>query len=200
MNQGQRVGILIDVQNLFYSARSIMGGKVEYSKLLSGLVGDRILARAIAYVVHRPDIDQTSFYDALVRLGYELRIKEAKNRTDSEGNIVPVKGSYEVMFTLDAMNMAQKVDTVIIASGDGNYTPLITHLKDHGCRVEVASFDGSTNNELIKAADKFVPIKKEWTFSLEKKEGQVLTTPASEEEDEPQPISNSSGLGIFGNK
>lgn len=198
MNTNQRVGVLVDVQNLFYSARSIMNAKVEYNKLLAGLVGDRTLVRAIAYVVHRPDIDQTPFYDALVRMGYELRIKEAKNRTNSEGNVIPVKGSYEVMFTLDAMNLANKVDTIIIVSGDGNYLPLVAHIKDRGCRVEIASFEGSTNGELLKVADRFIPVRREWTFSSDKKE--TVVTDPEVEEDEQQPVSNDSGLGIFGEK
>lgn len=167
---GQRVALLVDVQNVFYSARSTFNGKLDYNRLRDRLVGDRCLIRAIAYVVQRPDVNQDSFYEALTRSGFENKVREAKNRTDNKGALTPVKGSVEVMLTVDAMALAKKVDTIILVSGDGNYAPLVQALSFGGCRVEIVGFEGSTSGDLVRTADQFIPIPKEWTFEMKEKQ------------------------------
>src|SRR5208283_1445933 len=165
----QRLGIFIDVQNMFYSAKLLHQSKVDYGRLLREIVGTRHLVRAVAYIVQKPDVNQAGFHEALSRFGYELKIKELKIRPDPEGRSgTTAKGSWEVGMSIDAVMMAPKLDTVTLVTGDGDYVPLIECLKAHGCRVEVVSFERSTAGELIKAADQYIPIQESWIFKEKK--------------------------------
>src|SRR5258708_12243550 len=76
----QRLGIFVDVQNMFYSAKLLHQSKVDYGRLLREITGTRHLIRAIAYIVQKPDVNQAGFHEALSRFGYELKIKELKIR------------------------------------------------------------------------------------------------------------------------
>jgi uncharacterized LabA/DUF88 family protein len=192
----QRVAIFVDVQNMFYSAKNIFGAKVNYKTLLDELVNGRELVRAVAFVIQRPDISQEGFIEALERIGYEVQIKEVRNRLDAEGKSKPVKGSYDLDLGLAAIQIAQKVDVIVLVSGEGTYAPLAMHLRTHGCKVEVAGFEGCTSNNLIDSADDYIPIEKEWT--LEASEKPVIAASAiaagmetenmENDEEETQPI------------
>lgn len=153
----QRVGVFVDVQNLFYSARALHHGKINFKKLLESIVGGRQLTRAIAYIVQKPDSDQTGFIDALKRLGYEIKSKELRIRLDGTA-----KGDWDMGIAIDALAIASKLDVVILASGDGDFVPLVEMLKAQGCKVEVVSFEKSTNVELTKAATEYIAIEKSW--------------------------------------
>lgn len=175
----QRIGIFIDVQNMFYSAKLLHQSKVDYGRLLREITGTRQLVRALAYIVQKPDVNQSGFHEALSRFGYELKIKELKIRPDPDGRGGTVaKGSWDVGMTIDALMMAPKLDTVVLVTGDGDYVPLIDTLKCHGCRVEVVSFERSTAGELIKAADQYIPIQESWIFKEKKFEQQPAAAPA----------------------
>ncbi|HOX40109.1 MAG TPA: NYN domain-containing protein [Candidatus Brocadiia bacterium] len=152
-NNGQRVAIFIDVQNMFYSAKTLHQSKIDYSKLLETIVSGRQLVRAIAYIVQKPDVDQTSFLDALDRLGYEIKAKELRIRPDGTS-----KGDWGMEIAIDALTLAPKVDTTVLVTGDGDFVPLVYALRAQGCRMEVVSFDRSTSTDLIRAADRFIPI------------------------------------------
>jgi uncharacterized LabA/DUF88 family protein len=191
----ERVAILVDVQNLFYSAKALLQSKVDYGKLLEGLSNGRNTVRAIAYLVQRPDVTQTNFVEALGRFGYDLRIKEVRSRTDEGGKVIPDKGNYDVLMTLDAVEIASKVDVITIVSGNGNLAPLARYLKMRGCRVEVSAFEDAISSELIKSADCFIPISDEWTFidtkaKAEPQPNQESEAPVHSEFDERQPDSN----------
>lgn len=156
-HKSQRVGVFVDVQNLFYSARALHQGKMNFKKLLESIVGGRQLSRAIAYIVQKPDIDQSAFIDALKRLGYEIKSKELRIRFDGTA-----KGDWDMGIAIDALAMASKLDVVILVSGDGDFVPLVEMLKAQGCKVEVVSFEKSTSAELIKAATEYTAIEKSW--------------------------------------
>jgi len=164
----QRLGVFVDVQNMFYSAKLLHQSKIDYGRLLKEIVGSRQLVRALAYIVRKADVDQSSFHEALRRHGYELKIKELKVRADADGQTSVAKASWQVAIAVDAIMLAPKLDTVALVTGDGDHVPLVECLKLHGCRVEVFSFDRSTSGELIKAADEYVPIQPEWMFKEEK--------------------------------
>jgi uncharacterized LabA/DUF88 family protein len=183
----QRLGIFIDVQNMFYSAKLLHQSKVDYGRLLREITGTRHLIRAIAYIVHKPDVNQAGFHEALSRFGYELKIKELKIRADPEGrSTATAKGSWEIGMTIDALMMAPKLDTITLITGDGDYVPLVEALKNHGCRVEVVSFERSTAGELIKAADQYIPIQDSWIFKEKKFEAMAA------------PVSSVPGVSISG--
>lgn len=161
---GQRIGVFVDVTNMFYTSKLQHGAKLNYGRLLSGLVGSRTLIRALAYILQKTDIDQSAFHKALHDFGYELRVKEVKVRVDVEGQPSVAKASCSVDLTLDAIALSARLDTVILITGDGSYIPLVEHLKARGIRVEICGFGGNTAADLVKAADFFIPIRDEWMF------------------------------------
>lgn len=161
--QHQRIGIFVDVQNLFYSAKMFHKSKMNFRKLLEEIVGGRQLVRAIAYVVHKQGVDHSAFVDALTRLGYEIKSKELRERPDGTA-----KGDWDMGIAIDTIAMASKVDTIVLVSGDGDFVPLVEMLKARGCRVEVVSFVKSTAKELIQAATEYKAIEESLLF-FEKK-------------------------------
>jgi uncharacterized LabA/DUF88 family protein len=148
---------------MFYSARTLHQSKVDYSKLLEELVGERRLVRCIAYVVQKPEVDQDAFLEALRRAGYEVKVRELTVRDDGSA-----RGDWDVGITIDAMSMAAKLDTTILVTGDGDFVPLADALKREGCRVEIVSFEQSTSNDLIRACHEFIPITEKVLFKEEK--------------------------------
>jgi len=169
----QRIGIFVDVQNMFYSAKSQYQSKIDYSKLLERICQGRRLIRSIAYVVQKPNVDQSSFLEALKRSGYEVKSKQLVIRDDGSS-----KADWNMGIALDALSLAKKLDTVVLVSGDGDFVPLVHMLNDWGCRTEVVSFQECTSNDLIRACDQFVDIDtsvlfREKKFSGEEEEGET---------------------------
>ena len=162
-NTGQRVAVLVDVQNMFYSARAIHQSKIEYRRLLEQTKQGRQLVRATAYVVQKPDVDQAGFLEALRRSGFEVKRKELAIREDGS-----TKGDWKVEIALDAMALSPKVDCVVLVTGDGDFVPLVAALKANGCWTEVVSFEQSTSNELMRECNAFVQISEEVMFKEEK--------------------------------
>jgi len=161
----QRVALFVDVLNIFYAAKHGRQSKVEYGQLMKKLVAGRELVRAVAYIVRRDDVDQTGFQEALRKFGYEIKVKDLKTYVGKvDGKPSSAKGSWDVGMAVDAVAMAAKLDTVVLVTGDGDFAPLVESLKHIGCRVEVAGFEGSTAQDLIKAADLYIPITEECTF------------------------------------
>lgn len=150
----QRIGIFVDVQNIFYSAKNIFHSKVNFKKLMDMIVGERNMIRAIAYIVLHGDIDQGGFLEVLTRMGYEIKTKELKIRPDGTA-----KGDWDMGIAIDSIAIADKVDTIVLVSGDGDFAPLVEMLKARGCRVEIVAFERSAARELIEAASIFIPIE-----------------------------------------
>jgi len=166
--RGQRVGIFVDVQNMFYSAKHLYQGKLNYRKLLDELTAGRQLVRAIAYLVTKPEVDQSGFVDALTRLGYEIKIKYLKIKHDGTA-----KGDWAMELSLDVMSIAPKLDTVILVTGDGDYVPLVQRLNTLGCRTEVAAFPSNAATELRNVAHAFVGIDDTMIFKEKKFETEM---------------------------
>ena len=160
----QRIAILVDMQNVFYSAKNIFHSKINFKKLMDTIVGQRELIRAIAYIVQRPEINQTGFMDLLTKLGYELKSKALRIRADGTA-----KGDWDMGIAIDSIAISEKVDTVVLVSGDGDFVPLVEMLKACGCRVEVVAFTNSTSKDLIEAASFFLPIEEPLLFKETKK-------------------------------
>ena len=113
------------------------------------------MIRAIAYVVQTKEIDQSGFLEMLERNGYEVRSKDLKVRADGSS-----KGDWDMGIAVDAISLADRLDVIVLVSGDGDYVDLVNMLKSRGVRVEVNSFQKSTAEELIKAATEYYPIEK----------------------------------------
>ncbi|HVF09689.1 MAG TPA: NYN domain-containing protein [Abditibacteriaceae bacterium] len=146
----QRVGIFIDVQNMFYAAKHLYNSKLNFARLMDYIARRRPLVRAIAYVVQTPEIDQSNFLTMLRSNGYEVRSKDLKQRPDGSA-----KGDWDMGLALDALAMTERLDVVAIVSGDGDFVDLVNFLKARGVRVEVYSFPYSTAEELRYAATEY---------------------------------------------
>lgn len=154
-HEEQRVGVFIDVQNLYYSARNIYNARVNFSALLKEGVGNRKLIRAIAYVIRAQMPEEQTFFDALTKAGYEVK---AKDLQVFYGGIK--KGDWDVGITMDIIKQLSKLDSIVLASGDGDYVPLLDYLKNFGVRVEVIAFGKSASGKLVDAADDFIDLDK----------------------------------------
>jgi uncharacterized LabA/DUF88 family protein len=151
IHNDQRVGVYVDVQNMYYSAKNLYDGKVDFEKLLDAAVMDRDLIRAAAYVIKADTPDEEDFFEALRRIGYEVKTKELKEFYGGQK-----KGDWDLGMTVDMVQQAKKLDTVVLVTGDGDFAVLVDHLKSLGCRVEVMSFGKSSAKEIREAADNFI--------------------------------------------
>lgn len=149
----QRVGIFIDTQNLYHSARNLYKGRVNFGAVLRDAVSGRKLVRAVAYVITTEAGDEKSFFEALTKLGIETKTKDLQIFHSGTK-----KGDWDVGLTVDAIKMAPRLDSVVIISGDGDYVPLVEYLQTMGVQVEVVSFGKSTSSALIETVDDFVDL------------------------------------------
>ena len=148
-----RVGVFVDVQNMFYAAKDRFGRRVDYIKLLDLIVGPRYLMVAYAYVVQIPEINQSSFLSLLEHNGYTIKSKDLRLRGDGSA-----KGDWDVGIAVDVVSMLGSLDVVILASGDGDFCPLAELIKQQDKRVEVVAFEHNTSMDLQQIADQFFPI------------------------------------------
>ncbi len=148
-----RVGIFVDVQNIFYAAKPF-NARLDFEKLLELSVGKRRLIRAIAYVVQSPDVDQSNFISMLQQKSYEVKRKDLRQRSDGSA-----KGDWDMGMAIDIMRFVDKLDVVVLVSGDGDFVPLVDLVKTLGPRIEVISFTYNTARDLINSADEHIPIE-----------------------------------------
>jgi|SRR3989344_3404616 len=150
----QRVGILVDVQNLYYSAKHLYKKKVNFAAILKEAVNGRTLIRAIAYVIHADELKEKSFFDALSKMGFDVKGKDLQI---FYGGMK--KGDWDVGIAVDAIQLSEKLDVVVLVSGDGDYKPLVEYLKNaKGCRVEAIAFGKSSSRLLKDAVDDFIDL------------------------------------------
>lgn len=149
----QRVGVLVDVANLYHSARNLYGKKVNFRKVLAAVVADRKLIRAAAYVVRSDNNDdETAFFEALSQQGFEVIMKDLQVFAGGAK-----KGDWDVGISIDAIKLSHKLDVIVLASGDGDYIPLVNYIQSTtGCLVEIAGFRQTTSTKLLEIADDFI--------------------------------------------
>lgn len=155
-NPGQRIAVLVDVQNIYYSAKHLFSVKVNFKNLLSMVVHDRSLVRAIAYVIKSdPDLKEVHFFDALNAAGFEVKAKDLQTFYGGAK-----KGDWDLGIAMDAIRLGRKVDSIVLISGDGDFKPVVNYLQQSlGCLVEVVAFKRTANHELIEMADDFTNIE-----------------------------------------
>lgn len=152
----QRVGVFIDVQNLYHSAKNLYHGRVNYQELIKTLVRGRQLIRSMAYVVKSDAAEgEAAFFEALEKAGLELRMKDLQVYADGFK-----KADWDVGMAVDAIRMASFLDVVILVTGDGDFIPLVDYLKwGMGRLVEVSAFERSASSKLKEVADEFRPLE-----------------------------------------
>lgn len=154
-----RVGVFVDVQNMFYAAKKQHEARLDYVKLLHHIVKGRRLISAIAYVIENPEIDQTSFFSLLSHHSFKIRKKPLIQRADGSQ-----KGDYDMEIALEILNFVDQLDIVALVSGDGDFVSLVETIKMRGPRVEVYAFTQNTALDLKEAADNFFPIGEDLLF------------------------------------
>lgn len=146
----QRVGVFIDTQNLYHSAKHLYKARVNFGNILEEAVGGRTLVRAIAYVIATESGDEKNFFEALTKMGIETKVKDLQIFADGAK-----KADWDVGIAIDAVKLAPKLDTVVLVTGDGDFVPLIQYLDQHGIQVEVISFGKSSSGKLKEATQAF---------------------------------------------
>lgn len=153
----QRVAVFIDTQNMYYSARNLFGARVNFKNIVEDAVAGRRLTRAIAYVVATKTGEERPFFEALKGAGIETKEKELQIYA---GGVK--KADWDVGIAVDAIKLADKVDAIVIVSGDGDFAPLIEYLSGvKGCLVEVMSFRETTSAKLLEVADDFIDLSQD---------------------------------------
>lgn len=152
----QRVGIFIDVQNIYHSSKNLYNSRVNFENLIKELLGDRQLIRAVAYVVKSETaLGENSFFEALGKAGLELRVKDLQIFSSGAK-----KADWDVGIAVDAIRIANDLDVVVLVTGDGDFIPLIEYLKwGMGKKTEVAAFGKTSSGKLREATEKFLDIE-----------------------------------------
>ena len=154
-NPEQRVAILVDVQNLYYSAKNLYHSRVNFKNILALMLQWRKLTRAIAYAVDTAEETNKVFIEALHEGGFEIKQKPIQTFVDGSK-----KADWDLGIAMDAIRLGTKVDSIILVSGDGDFCPVVNYLQQaQGCLVEVLAFGRTTNKELRELADEFVDIE-----------------------------------------
>ena len=149
----ERIALFVDSQNLYYSARMGYAAKVNYEKLIRLITEDRKMVKAFAYIVQPPEGDVKPFATSLERIGYIVKTKDVRTRSDGSA-----KANWDMGIALDILGILDHVDTIVLASGDGDFAPLVDFIKGKNKRVEIYAFADNTAYDLKEKADKFVPL------------------------------------------
>lgn len=147
----QRVGVFVDVQNMYYSAKNLYQSKVDFGKILLAGVAGRRLIRAFAYVIKADVGAEKEFFGALEKIGFEVREKELQVFYGGAK-----KGDWDVGLCMDVVRMIPKMDALILVSGDGDYTDLLEYARSQGVKSEIIAFGKTMSSKLVDAADYIV--------------------------------------------
>lgn len=158
----QRIGILVDVANVYHSAKNLYGKKASFNQILKEAVANRKLIRATAYAIRTENNEEAPFIEALEQQGFEVKLKDLQIFAGGSK-----KGDWDVGITIDALKLANKLDVIVIVSGDGDYLPLVSYLQNNkGCLVEIMAFKKTCSAKLIEEADDFTDLGSDNKFLI----------------------------------
>ncbi len=147
----QRVAILIDTQNLYHSAKNLYKAKVNFAAVVKTALGNRKLIRAVSYVVNTESGEESAFFEALEKVGIEIKTKDLQIFYGGAK-----KADWDVGMAVDAIKLAHKVDAIVLVTGDGDFIPLVEYVKSQGCQVEAITFGRSASSKLRDTVDDFI--------------------------------------------
>lgn len=154
----QRVGLFVDTQNLYYSARDIYRHHVDYLRLLGLAERGRRLAFATAYVVEREgESTAYGFVTKLSTIGYRVRRRAVRVHRSDNGRTL-LEGDWDMGIAADMVRAWRDLDVVVLASGDGDFTPMLELAQQRGCRIEVLAFRETASQALIDLTDAFIDL------------------------------------------
>lgn len=166
-HQAQRVGVFVDVGNMYHSAKKLFNARLNFQEVLKAAVDGRDLIRAIAYVIQSNSDEESAFFKTLDRQSFEVKMKDLQIFAGGAK-----KGDWDVGLSVDTIKMADKLDTIILVTGDGDYVPLVMYLQENkGCLVEVIGFGETTSIKLKEIADDFLNLsenKRKFLIKLRK--------------------------------
>ncbi|MFH1712863.1 MAG: NYN domain-containing protein [Candidatus Jacksonbacteria bacterium] len=149
----QRVGVFVDVQNMYYSAKNLYDRHVNFASILKEAVAGRKLIRATAYTIKAQLPEENNFFEALKMQGFEIKSKELQV---FPGGVK--KGDWDVGIAVDAIKLSRQLDVVVLVTGDGDYLPLVEFLQYHGLLVEIIAFKKTASSKLIERADDYIDL------------------------------------------
>lgn len=147
----QRVAIIIDTQNLYHSAKNLYKSKVNFAEVVKAALGERKLIRAISYVVNTESGEEQPFFEALEKVGIEIKTKDLQIFYGGAK-----KADWDVGMVVDAIKLSHKVDAIVFATGDGDFIPAVEYIKSQGCQVEAITFGRSASSGLRDTVDDFI--------------------------------------------
>lgn len=163
-HKSQRVAVLIDVQNMYHSAKNLFHARVNFNEILKNAVGGRQLIRAIAYVIRTESGEEKTFFEALTKMGVETKVKDLQIFAGGAK-----KADWDVGMAIDAVSLGDKVDAVVLITGDGDFVPLVEFLKGGRAQVEVMAFGRSASQRLKEAADDFTDLGEDNKYLIKSK-------------------------------
>lgn len=149
----QRVGVFVDIQNMYYSARAIHNKKVNFKNLLEEAVSGRQLVRAMAYGITTEEAHEGEFHEALAKQGFEVKTKPLQTFVGGQK-----KGDWDVGIAIEILRLQPKIDVAVLVSGDGDFIPLVRFAREHGLRMEGMGFRESTSSALLQEVDSFTDL------------------------------------------
>ena len=158
----QRLGIFVDVSNMYHSAKNLFNKRVNFKEVLREAVSGRKLIRAAAYVVKTETEEETHFFEALSQQGFEVKMKELQIFAGGAK-----KADWDVGIAVDAIKLADKLDVIVLVTGDGDFLPLVSYLQNtKGCLVEVMAFRQTASSRLVEESDDFTNLSESSKFLL----------------------------------
>lgn len=151
-----RLAIFVDVPNILYGAES-SGVRLNWGKVAEFLSHGRTLVRAIAYAPISDDPNARTETERFVTpfLDHDYRVATKPLKRFSGGS---VKANFDVELAIDVLTMSDRVDVIVLVSGDGDFRRLVEIVGARGVRVEVMAFGRSTSRDLIEVADRYIDI------------------------------------------
>ena len=146
----QNIAVFVDVQNMYHSAKKAFGSNLSYAHMLRACVRNRRLTRAFAYVIERDGLDQIGFTDHLRYCGFEVRKREVIERGDGSR-----KAEWELGMAMEMLRIADKVDVIVVVSGNGVFADVAPLIQAKGVKFECCSFKESMSDHLISAVDQY---------------------------------------------
>jgi uncharacterized LabA/DUF88 family protein len=153
----KKIAVFVDVQNIYYTTRQAYGRQFNYRQLWQQLSRQGQIVTAYAYAIHRGDNQQLKFQDALRHIGFTVKLKPYIERSDGSA-----KGDWDVGITIDVLEVAKQVDTVILLSGDGDFALLLDKIRQTSAvSAEVYGVASLTARGLMDSASVYHAIKED---------------------------------------
>ena len=166
-HKSQRVAVFMDVQNMYHSAKNLFHARVNFKEILKAAVAGRQLIRAIAYVIKTESGEEKNFFEALTSMGVETKVKDLQIFAGGTK-----KADWDVGMAIDAIFLAEKVDAIVLVTGDGDFVPLGEYLKGGRAQAEVIAFGRSASQRLKEAADDFIDLGEDPRYLLKARRAQ----------------------------